>query len=44
MEKEKSIYKIRDLRCAYDKSRVVLHIEELDIPQGKVVFLLDHRG
>lgn len=44
MEKEKSIYKIRDLRCAYDKSRVVLHIEELDIPQGKVVFFVGPSG
>jgi len=44
MEKEKSIYEIRDLRCAYDKSRVVLHIEELDIPQGKVVFFVGPSG
>lgn len=44
MEKVKSIYEIRDLRCAYDKRRVVLHIEELDIPQGKVVFFVGPSG
>lgn len=44
MEKGKSIYEIRDLKCAYDKSRVVLHIEELDIPQGKVVFFVGPSG
>ncbi len=39
-----TIYQIRDLSCAYNEDRTVLHIRELDIPQGELVFLLGVSG
>jgi len=40
----KTIFQIRDLSCAYNTGKTVLHIPELDIPQGELVFLLGVSG
>lgn len=45
-----SIYELQQLRCSYDKhyregeSRVVLEIEHLVIPRGKIVFIVGESG
>lgn len=38
------IYSIRNMKCAYNAGCVVLHIRELDIPDGKVVFFVGPSG
>ncbi len=40
----RTIYQIRELACAYKEGKTVLHIRELDIPQGELVFLLGVSG
>jgi len=40
----RTIYQIRDLACAYSEGKTVLHIHNLDIPQGELVFLLGVSG
>lgn len=38
------IYSIRNMKCAYNTGSVVLHIQELEIPEGKVVFFVGPSG
>jgi ABC-type lipoprotein export system ATPase subunit len=40
----KSVFKIQDLHCAYQHNANVLHIEALDIPLGKLVFIVGRSG
>lgn len=46
----KNLFEIRNLRCSYDKnyregiSKVVLEIEELNIPRGKKIFIVGESG
>jgi len=37
-------FEIENLKCSYDKKRVVLEIEKLEIPKGKVVFIVGQSG
>jgi len=37
-------FEIENLRCSYDQKRVVLEIEKLEIPRGKVVFIVGQSG
>lgn len=39
-----NIYEIENLKCSYDKKKVVLHIEQLNIPRGKIVFVVGKSG
>jgi ABC-type lipoprotein export system ATPase subunit len=41
-----SLFSIKDLSCSYDKNagNKVLHIQELEIPKGRLVFLLGASG
>ncbi len=39
-----SVFKIKNLECAYSNGQTVLHIEDLDIPKGKLVFVLGVSG
>ena len=41
---EQLIYSIHNMRCAYNLNQIVLHIEQLDIPKGKVVFFVGPSG
>lgn len=40
----KNIYEIRDLNCSYNGKRVVLNVDKLDIPKGKVTMFLGASG
>ncbi|MEP7321558.1 MAG: ABC transporter ATP-binding protein [Saprospiraceae bacterium] len=40
----KSIYRIRDLQCLYHQNKHVLKIDSLDIPAGKLVFIIGRSG
>jgi ABC-type lipoprotein export system ATPase subunit len=37
-------FEIKNLHCSYDKKRVVLEIEKLEIPRGKIVFIVGPSG
>jgi len=37
-------FEIENLKCSYDQKRVVLEIEKLEIPKGKVVFIVGQSG
>ncbi len=39
-----TLFQIRNLVCAYNRGKPVLKIDELDIPQGELVFLLGVSG
>ena len=39
-----SVFKIENLECAYSNGKTVLHIEDLEIPKGKLVFVLGVSG
>lgn len=39
-----NIYHIEQLDCSYDKKKTVLHIEQLDVPRGNVVFFVGPSG
>lgn len=39
-----NIYEIRNLNCSYNGKRVVLNVEKLDIPKGKVTMFLGASG
>lgn len=45
---EDIIYTIRNMYCSYDKNKsksdAVLHVKELDIPRGKVIFFVGPSG
>ena len=41
---ETPVFKITNLECAYCNGKVVLHIPELEIPSGKLVFVLGVSG
>jgi ABC-type lipoprotein export system ATPase subunit len=41
---EDVLYDIKNLKCAYNKDNVVLQIDELQIPRGKLVVLLGVSG
>lgn len=47
---DKNLFEIHNLRCTYDKdyqegkSRVVLEIKDLEIPQGKKIFIVGESG
>ena len=41
---EEILYKINKLKCAYDGESIVLEIDELEIPQNKVVFIVGSSG
>jgi ABC-type lipoprotein export system ATPase subunit len=49
-DKMKNLFEIKNLRCSYDKqykegiSKVVLEIDELNIPKGKKVFIVGESG
>lgn len=38
------LFEIKDLSCSYDKTKVVLEIKHLVIPQGKKVFIVGESG
>lgn len=40
----KTLFKIKDLRCAYNGGEVVLEIDHLEIPRGELVVLLGTSG
>ena len=37
-------FEIENLKCSYDQKKVVLEIEKLEIPKGKVVFIVGQSG
>ena len=37
-------FKIENLKCSYDKKKVVLEIKKLEIPKGKVIFIVGQSG
>lgn len=39
-----SVFKIENLECAYSNGEPVLHIQDLEIPKGKLVFVLGVSG
>lgn len=39
-----SVFKIRHLKCAYDPKTTVLQLDELDIPAGRMVFVIGKSG
>ena len=39
-----SVFEINNLECAYSNNKTVLHIEDLKIPAGKLVFVLGVSG
>ncbi len=39
-----SVFKIENLECAYSNGKPVLHIQDLEIPKGKLVFVLGVSG
>lgn len=39
-----NIYEIENLKCSYDGKKLVLHIEHLNIPKGKIVFFVGKSG
>lgn len=39
-----SVFEINNLECAYSNNKTVLHIEDLKIPSGKLVFVLGVSG
>jgi len=38
------LYSIQNLKCSYNHKRIVLEINNLDIPQGKVIFFVGSSG
>ena len=40
----KSVFKLRNLECAYRHNVHVLRIESLDIPRGKIIFIVGRSG
>jgi len=41
---ENTVLKIRNLWCAYQKNKPVLYIDQLDIPRGRVIFIIGRSG
>lgn len=44
MEDDVLLYEIKNLNCSYDKKKIVLHIEQLCIQKGKIVFFVGRSG
>ncbi len=44
MQKERKLYDIRDLECAYEKGKAVLSVPEISFNAGKVIVVLGKSG